>query len=60
MTITVLSGNLFQIAAFYMGDAMQWINIAHVNHIRDPMISAQTTLVIPASSPAFENGIGAQ
>jgi nucleoid-associated protein YgaU len=60
MNITVISGNLFQIAAAYMGDAMQWINIAQVNRIRDPMISSQTTLVIPTASSAFENGIASQ
>jgi hypothetical protein len=60
MTITVVCGNLFQIAAVQMGDAMQWINIARVNGIEDPVITTLTQIVIPTASSVFSDGIGPQ
>jgi hypothetical protein len=60
MVITVVSGNLFAIAAARLGDAMQWINIARVNNLQDPMIADVTEIVIPRASPLFSDGIGPQ
>jgi hypothetical protein len=47
-TITVSGGNLFAIAAQYLGDATQWIRVALQNGMTDPMLPpGVTTLVIP-------------
>lgn len=58
--LTVTGGNLFQIAAVTLGDALQWVNIAQVNAIADPFIDGQTNLIIPIASSAFSGGIGSQ
>jgi hypothetical protein len=59
-TITVIGGNLFEIAASQLGDAMQWINIARANNISDPFLSGQKQILIPPLSPACQDGIGPQ
>ncbi len=59
-TLTVTGGNLFQIAAVALGDALQWINIARTNDIADPFITGLTELSIPSASAAFSDGIGPQ
>jgi len=59
-TITTFGGNLFEIAASELGSALQWINIARVNKLRDPMLSGQTQILIPAFSSIFSDGIGPQ
>jgi hypothetical protein len=59
-TITVIGGNLFEIAAAELGDALQWINIARTNNLKDPMLSGQIQIVIPAYSSIFSDGIGPQ
>ena len=58
--ITVTSGNLFQIAAVRLGDAMQWINIARTNGVSDPFISQPRQLLIPSASSVYSDGIGPQ
>jgi hypothetical protein len=58
--LTVTGGNLFQIAAATLGDALQWINIARINTMGDPFIDGQTDLIIPNASPVFSDGIGPQ
>lgn len=55
--IQVPGGNLFQIAAQYLGDATQWNRIAEANGLTDPMIYGLTTLNIPAPNPAAGGGI---
>ena len=47
-TITVAGGNLFRIAAEELGDATQWIRIAQLNGLSDPMLSGVITLRLPA------------
>lgn len=47
-TITVAGGNLFRVAAEELGDATQWLRIAQVNGLSDPMLSGLLTLMIPA------------
>jgi hypothetical protein len=58
--ITTIDGNLFAIAASELGDALQWINIARVNSLSDPMLSGELQIVIPDFSSAFSDGIGPQ
>ena len=58
--ITVAGGNLFQIAAQYLGDATQWSRIAALNAISDPIITGLVTLTIPAVSPQAGGGIAKQ
>lgn len=58
--ITVIGGNLFAVAAEHLGDALQWINIAQINNIKDPMLSGQVCLFIPTSNSAFADGIAPQ
>ena len=59
-SITLTGGNLFEIAAIQLGSALQWINIARVNKLSDPMLSGQNVIIIPPISPAFADGIGPQ
>lgn len=59
-SITVIGGNLFQIAASELGDATQWIRIAQLNSLSDPMLLGLTTLVIPDRDPTAGGGIAAQ
>jgi hypothetical protein len=58
--ITVIGGNLFEIAARQYGSALQWINIARTNGLSDPVLSGQTDLKILAYSTVLSDGIGPQ
>lgn len=46
-TITVAGGDLFRIAMAELGDATQWVRIARLNDIDDPMLAGLNTLRIP-------------
>lgn len=59
-TLTVAGGNLFQLAAAELGDATQWIRIAQLNNLSDPMLSGVVTLLIPDRNPSAGGGIAAQ
>ena len=59
-TFTVIGSNLFEIAASRLGNALQWINVAQTNDLKDPMLTGQTQLLIPDSSPIFDDGIAPQ
>jgi hypothetical protein len=59
-TITVFSGNLFEIAAKYLGDATQWIRIAQLNQLRDPVIRGMTQLTLPAGEATAGGGVVVQ
>jgi hypothetical protein len=59
-TITIAGGNLFRIAADQLGDATQWIRIAELNGLSDPMISGVVTLLLPDPDPGAGGGIAAQ
>jgi len=59
-TITIAGGNLFQIAALYLNDATQWIRIAELNNLSDPMLSGLNTLLIPDVNPNATGGIAQQ
>ena len=58
--ITVSGGNLFQIAAQYLGDATQWNRIAALNGLRDPLIVGLMNLRIPSVNPQAGGGIAKQ
>lgn len=58
--ITVAGGNLFRIAAQYLGDATQWLRIAQANNLSDPMLSGVVTLNIPDPNPSAGGGIATQ
>jgi len=59
-TITVTGGNLFQIAASELADATQWIRIAQLNNILDPMLIGVVTLMIPDVDQDAGGGVAAQ
>ena len=59
-TITVVSDNLFRIAASQLADATQWIRIAELNTLTDPMLVGVITLLIPDVDPNAGGGIAAQ
>ncbi len=60
MTITVAGGNLFQIAAQQLNDASQWIRIAQLNGIDDPVLTGVVTLLIPDADANAGGGIAPQ
>ncbi len=59
-TIIVTGGNLFQVAAAELADATQWIRIAQLNDISDPMLIGVVILMIPDIDQAAGGGIAAQ
>jgi nucleoid-associated protein YgaU len=59
-TIQVAGGNLFRLALTYLGDATQWVRIAQLNNLSDPMLVGPQTLRIPAVDPGAGGGIAAQ
>jgi hypothetical protein len=56
-SITTAGGNLFQIAAQQLADATQWIRIAQLNAISDPILQGVVTLTIPDPDPNAGGGI---
>lgn len=61
--ITVNGGNLFQLAAQYLGDATQWLRIGQLNGISDPMLNlgpAPVVILIPNIDPNAGGGLAAQ
>ncbi|HEX3399910.1 MAG TPA: hypothetical protein VHT74_06260 [Acetobacteraceae bacterium] len=59
-TLTVAGDNLFRIAAEQLNDATQWIRIAELNGISDPILSGVTTLLLPAIDRTAGGGVAAQ
>lgn len=59
-TITVIGGDLFHLAAEYLGDATQAVRIAQKNGIVDFFLTGQTTLVIPDVDPTATGGVSPQ
>lgn len=57
--VTVMSANLFALAAKYYGDATQWIIIAQANGLTDPFVAGPITLIIPDNTAAT-GGLPAQ
>jgi hypothetical protein len=60
MTLTIAGGNLFQIAAQQLGDATQWIRIAQLNGIDDPMLTGVVTILVPDIDPNEGGGVAPQ
>ena len=56
-TLTVAGGDLFRIAADQLGDATQWIRIAKLNALPDPVLTGLVTLLIPDPDPTAGGGI---
>jgi hypothetical protein len=59
-TITVTGDNLFRIAAAQLGDATQWIRIAELNNLSDPVLIDITNLLIPDVDLSAGGGIAPQ
>lgn len=59
-SMTVAGGNLFRIAEEQLGDATQWIRIAQLNGLSDPMLEGVVTLMIPDVDPSAGGGIVVQ
>jgi hypothetical protein len=60
LTLTVAGGNLFQIASQQLGDATQWIRIAQLNGIDDPMLNGVVTVLIPDIDTNAGGGVAPQ
>jgi len=58
--VTVVGGNLFQLAARLLGDATQWLRIAQLNRLSDPVLVGVVTLDIPAPDNSAGGGIAQQ
>ena len=56
-TLTTAGGNLYQIAATQLGDATQWIRIAQLNNLSDPILQGLVTLQIPDPDPSLGGGL---
>lgn len=56
-SVQVTVGNLFAVAAQYMGDASRWNEIAAVNGMLDPWFSAPMTLKVPTPVGTGNGGI---
>jgi hypothetical protein len=59
-SVTIAGGNLFQIAAALLGDATQWIRIAQLNGLTDPVLSGVVTLQVPALDANAGGGVATQ
>jgi len=58
--LIVTGGNLFKIASTELADATQWIRIAQLNNISDPMLIGVVTLIIPDIDRNAGGGVAAQ
>ena len=59
-THTTVGGSLFRIAAEQLNDATQWIRIAQLNDLSDPVLAGIITLRLPAPDPSAGGGIASQ
>ncbi len=59
-TLTTAGGNLFRIAAEQLGDATQWLRIAQLNGLSDPILTGLVTLEIPNPDPNAGGGVAQQ
>lgn len=59
-TYVTVGGNLFRIAAEQLGDATQWIRIAQLNRLSDPVLGGVVTLWLPAVDPTAGGGVANQ
>ncbi len=59
-TSITAGGTLFHIAARELGDATQWIRIAQLNNLSDPLLRGVVTLTLPDRDPNAGGGIASQ
>jgi len=59
-TVTVTGSNLFKVAADELNDATQWIRLAQLNNLLDPMLAGIVTLSVPDIDPQAGGGIASQ
>lgn len=59
-TLTTAGGNLFRIAAEQLGDATQWLRIAQLNGLSDPILTGLVTLEIPNPDLNAGGGVAQQ
>jgi len=59
-TLVVTGDNLFRIAAARLADATQWIRIAQLNSLSDPMLTGVNYLIVPDEDPDAGGGIAQQ
>lgn len=45
--VTVAGGTLFRLAMVHLGDATQWVRIARLNGLDDPVLTGLVTLRLP-------------
>ena len=57
-TVTIAGGDLFRLAMEELGDATQWVRIARLNGLEDPMLTGLNTVLIPPRGFAATGGIG--
>lgn len=55
-TVTVTGTTLFHVAAALLGDATQWITIAMLNGMTDPVITTPVTLTLPDADTNYTGG----
>jgi hypothetical protein len=56
----VTGENLFRVASMQLADATQWIRIAQLNDITDPMLVGLTSLLIPDTDRNAGGGVADQ
>ncbi|MDR3525391.1 MAG: hypothetical protein P4L66_14970 [Acetobacteraceae bacterium] len=56
-TITTAGGTLYHLAASQLGDATQWIRIAQLNNLSDPILQGVVTLQLPPTNPTATGGL---
>ena len=57
--ITIAGGDLFRLAMEELGDATQWVRIARLNGLEDPMLTGLNTVRIPSRDGNFHGDSGA-
>lgn len=58
--ITQMGGTLFHVAAAELGDATQWLRIARLNGLDDPVLAGVVTLKLPPRDTGAGGGIAEQ
>lgn len=59
-TILQSGGTLFHVAAAELGDATQWLRIARLNGLSDPVLHGVVELKLPPLDPQAGGGIAEQ
>jgi hypothetical protein len=59
-TILQSGGTLFHVAAAELGDATQWLRIARLNGLSDPVLQGVVALKLPPRDPQAGGGIAEQ